>query len=135
MRLSYKFDFINKRTKDSGILIPLEYKINIPFEVKRIFYIYGVSNNNERGNHAYYNTQQVLICLSGSLKVRCFDGEYNKIHSLDKPNEAIYIGPHIWRATFEHSCDSVLLVLSSLEYDEFDYIRDYDKFLEVIECT
>ena len=82
----------------------------------------------------YYNTKQVLICIYGSLKVKCFNGENEIIYKLNKPDEALYIEPYIWRTSFEHSHDAVLLVLSSLEYNEEDYIRDYDKFMEVVKC-
>ena len=80
----------------------------------------------------YYNTKQVLICICGSLKVKCFDGEKEVVYELNKPYEALYIEAHVWRTTFEHSSDSVLLVLSSLEYSEEDYIRNYDDFLDII---
>lgn len=135
MNRIYKFNLKVKGTESIGFLVPLELNDNIPFDVKRIFYTYGIHIDNERGNHAYYNTKQVLICISGSLKIRVFNGENEDIYLLDKPNEALYIGPKIWRTTFEHSDDSVLLVLSSIEYDEQDYIRDFDTFMEVIKCT
>lgn len=119
---------------NNGILVPLETENNISFRIKRIFYTYNVPTDSERGAHAYYNTKQVLICLSGSIEVRCFDGNSEVVYVLNKPDEGLYISPHIWRTTFNHSSDAVLLVLSSQEYDEKDYIRDYDKFLEVIRC-
>lgn len=129
-----KFKLKTIGNEESGVLAPLEFKQNIPFEVKRIFYTYNVAKDSNRGAHAYYNTNQVLICLSGSIKIKCFDGNSESIYILNKPDEALYIPPKVWRTTFEHSSDAVLLVLSSLEYDEADYIRDYDKFLEVVSC-
>lgn len=96
--------------------------------MKRIFYTYDVPIESNRGTHAYYNTKQVLICICGSLKVKCFDGDTEIIYELNKPDEALYIAPHVWRTSFEYSPDAVLLVLSSLEYNEEDYIRDYDEF-------
>lgn len=131
---SYKFKLGVKGTKEYGFLIPLECRDNLPIEVNRIFYIYNVPWDNKRGAHAYKNTKQVLICISGSLKIKCFDGYKEEVYELNKLDEALYIGPHIWRTTFEHSLDAVLLVLSSLEYNEEDYIRDYDEFLEVVKC-
>ena len=133
MKFSYKFKLNNKGNLDTGFLVPLEFNTNIPFEVKRIFYTYGVPMESNRGAHAYYNTKQVLICISGSLKVKCFDGENEIIYELNKPDEGLHIAPHVWRASFEHSPDAVLLVLSSLEYNEEDYIRDYDEF-EQLSC-
>ena len=129
-----KFSLKTIGNKESGVLTPLEFGQNIPFEVKRIFYTYDVPKCSNRGAHAYYNTMQVLICVSGSLKVKCFDGNDEIIYELNRPSEALYIPPKVWRTTFEHSPDAVLLVLSSLEYDEADYIRDYDKYLEVVVC-
>ena len=134
MKYSYKFKLSNKGNVDIGFLVPLEFNTNIPFKIKRIFYTYYVPIESNRGAHAYYNTKQVLICICGSLKVKCFDGENEMIYELNRPDEALYIAPHVWRTSFEHSPDAVLLVLSSLEYNEEDYIRDYDKFMEVVSC-
>lgn len=130
----YKFKLNKKGNHETGFLVPLENGFNLPFEVKRIFYIYGVPAKSDRGSHAYYNTKQVLICISGSLKIKCFDGYKEEVYELNKPDEALYIDSHIWRTTFEHSPDAVLVVLSSLEYNEEDYIRDYDKYMEVVSC-
>lgn len=130
----YKFNLNSLGNRDSGILISLEIGTNLPFDIKRTFYIYDVPFDSNRGAHAYHNTEQVLICVSGSLKINCFDGNTETVYELNTPNEAVYISPKVWRTTFEHSPDAVLLVLSSLEYNEGDYIRDYDEFLEVINC-
>ena len=133
MKHSYKFKLNKKGNHDIGFLIPLENNFNLPFKVKRIFYTYDVPTENNRGVHAYYNTKQVLICISGSLKIKCFDGYKEEVYELNKYDEALYIGPHVWRTSFKHSPDAVLLVLSSLEYNEEDYIRDYDEF-EQLSC-
>lgn len=132
MKHSYKFKLDEKGNHEIGFLIPLEKNFNLPFEVKRIFYSYNVPFESNRGAHAYYNTKQVLICICGSLKIKCFDGEKEEVYELNKRDEALYIGPRVWRTSFEHSFDAVLLILSSLEYNEEDYIRDYDKFLAMI---
>ena len=131
----WKFNLNRKGNTEIGYLVPLEKNTNIPFEIKRIFYTYGVPNKSTRGAHAYHSTEQVLICLCGSLKIKCFDSKKEEIYVLNNPDEALYIKPHIWRTTFDHSSDAVLLVLSSLEYNEQDYIRDYGEYLEVIKCT
>ena len=133
MKSSYKFKLNKKGNHEIGFLIPLEKNFNLPFGVKRIFYSYDVPFESNRGAHAYYNTEQVLICVSGSLKIKCSDKNNEAIYELNKPDEALYIAPHVWRTTFEHSSDAVLLVLSSLEYNEEDYIRDYDEF-EQLSC-
>lgn len=132
MNQSYKFKLNKKGSYDIGFLMPLENNFNLPFEVKRIFYIYDVPKESNRGAHAYYNTKQVLICICGSLKVKCFDGEKKEVYELNKSDEALYIGSNVWRTSFEHSSNAVLLVLSSLEYNEEDYIRDYNEFLKLV---
>lgn len=134
MKTSYIIDLKIKGNKDIGYLVPLEQDFNISFEVKRIFYTYNVPFESNRGSHAYCNTKQILICVSGSLKIRCFDGVDDIVYKLDTHNKALYIEPMVWRTTFDHSSDAVLLVLSSLEFDEEDYIRDYNKFLEEAKC-
>lgn len=132
MRSSYKF---NLNIKDNnGILVPLEQDFNIPFEIKRIFYTYKVPNSESRGNHAYFKTKQVLICINGSVEIKCFDGIKESIYKLDNPSQGIYIDAKVWRSTYNHSENCVLLALSSEEYDEDDYIRSYDEFLEVVKC-
>lgn len=135
MKYIYKFNLGTKGNKGRGFLVPLELDNNIPFNINRIFYIYDVQDGSNRGSHAYCKTEQVLICISGSLKIRCSDGESEYTYELNNPIEALYIGPKVWRTTFDHSSDAVLLVLSSLEYNELDYIRDYNQFLEVVKCT
>ena len=135
MKFSYKFKLHKKGNHEIGFLIPLENDFNLPFQVKRIFCTYDVPSESNRGAHAYYNTEQVLICVSGSLKIKCSDINNEAVYELNKPDEALYIAPHVWRTSFEHSPDAVLLVLSSLEYNEEDYIRYYDKYVEVVSCT
>ena len=135
MKHSYKLKLNKKGNHDIGFLIPLEKNFNLPFEVKRIFYSYDVPFGSNRGAHAYYNTEQVLICVSGSLKIKCSDKNNEVVYELNKSDEALYIAPYVWRTSFEHSPDAVLLVLSSLEYNEEDYIRDYEEFMEVVKCT
>ena len=132
MKNTYKFNLNTFGNDQIGNLVPLEYNTNIPFEAKRIFYTYNVPFENNRGSHAYHNTEQVLICVSGSLKIKCFDGINENIYELNSPDKALYVSPKVWRTTFEHSSDAVLLVLSSLEYDENDYIRAYDEFKQLI---
>ena len=131
---SYKFKLNVKGSKEYGFLVPLECRDNLPIEVNRIFYIYNVPGESKRGAHAYKNTKQVLICISGSINISCFDGKNKTEYELNSPDQALYMSPNIWRETYNHSSNAVVLVLSSLEYDENDYIRDYDKFMEVVKC-
>lgn len=111
-----------------GNLIPIESGSDIPFNIKRVFYVYGVKNQNDRGKHSHYKTKQLLICLGGKIEVTCDDGKNKKKYVLSKPNEAVYIPEMIWDEQRYMSEDSVLLVLSNTHYDPNDYIEDYNKF-------
>lgn len=115
---------------DRGWLSVAEYGKQIPFLVKRIYYIYGVKDGKRRGYHAHKNLQQVMFCISGSCKVMFTDGRKEVEVRLDKPYEAVYINDCIWREMYDFSDDAVLLVLASENYDESDYIRDYNAFIE-----
>ncbi len=111
-----------------GSLVPVEFNSTIPFEIKRIFYIYGVHDQKDRGEHSHYTTEQVLVCLNGKVKVLCDDGKDRKEWLLDKPNEALYIPSLIWDEQVYLIPDSILLVFANTHYDESDYITDYEKF-------
>ena len=104
---------------EMGYLVPLDE--NIPFEVKRLFYLIDVPKEVSRGRHAYHETKQVLICVSGEVKVRCQDDEREVIYHLYDNKQGLYLEPHIWREAYDFSEEGVLLVLSSKEYSEEDY--------------
>ena len=120
-------------TAGDGSLVPIESDIDVPFEIKRIFYVYGVDNQDDRGKHSHHQTKQVLICLNGSVEVLCDDGKNRKIYILDEPNKGLYIPELIWDEQRYLSEDSVLLVLSNTNYDASDYIEDYDGFKKIRE--
>jgi mannose-6-phosphate isomerase-like protein (cupin superfamily) len=122
---------LRKFIEPDGNLVPIEAGHDIPFDIKRIFYVYGVNNQNDRGKHSHHKTKQVLICLSGEVEVVCDDGVNVKKYKLTTPNQAIYIPEMIWDEQRYMSKDSVLLVLSNTHYDSKDYIEDYDEFLKV----
>lgn len=113
-----------------GHLTPIEGNYDIPYEMKRIFYIYGVPNDDARGYHAHRKTYQTLICVHGSLKVRVKNPNSEEIFTLDSPDKGLMIGPMVWGEQFDYSDDAVLLVLTSEYFDEDDYIRNYDIYLE-----
>ena len=117
---------------DRGQLIAIEQLKDIPFEIKRVYYMYDTTEGVIRGYHAHKNLQQVLICVHGSCKIRLDDGENKEIVTLDKPYEGLYVANNMWREMFDFSPDAVLLVLASELYDELDYIRDYDEFIKFI---
>lgn len=107
--------------EDTGYLVPLDEEI--PFEVKRLFYLTDVPKQVSRGRHAYHETKQVLICVSGEVKVKCQEGEREVIYHLCNNKQGLYLEPYIWREAYDFSEGAVLLVLSSKEYSEEDYIR------------
>ena len=115
-----------------GQLVALEEMKEIPFEVKRIYYMYDTACDAVRGKHAHRALEQILICVHGNCKVRLDDGNTKEIVVLDKPYEGLYIKNDIWREMFDFSDDAVLMVIASELYDESDYIRDYDTFLEEV---
>ncbi len=114
---------------DRGRLTALEEWKDIPFNVKRIYYIYDTNLGIRRGYHAHRSLEQILICIHGSCKILLDDGNRKEIVPLTQPNEGLYIPPGIWREMYDFSTDAVLLVLASELYDESDYIRDYEEFL------
>ncbi len=117
---------------DRGSLISIESKTDIPFEIKRVYYIFGNKNNIRRGFHAHKNLQQLLIAVSGSCKILIDSGKSKEEVLLDSPKKGLLIKELLWREMFDFSADCVLLVLASEHYDEKDYIRDYNQFLDTI---
>lgn len=111
-----------------GGLVAVEYPKDLPFEVKRVYYIYNVPEGITRGFHSHNELQQILICLGGSVKIRLKTPEDEKVVLLDKPNKGLFVDKMIWREMFDFSEHATLLVLASMNYDEKDYIRDYDKY-------
>ena len=104
--------------------------MDIPFDIKRVFYMYGSDPDIMRGQHANRQTEFVLINVSGSSKVMVDDGSSKEVILLDKPRMGLYMGPMIWKEMYDFSADSVLLVLASEHYQEQEYIRDYQEFIK-----
>lgn len=131
MSLMYNCGLIKfKKIADKyGEIVPIEGCIDIPFKIKRIYYIFDVDKEVIRGYHAHRKLHQVLICINGTVKIRVKTPEQEKIIELNNNEEGLYIGPMIWREMFDFSEDAVLLVLASNYYDESDYIRNYDFYL------
>jgi dTDP-4-dehydrorhamnose 3,5-epimerase-like enzyme len=129
-----KIEIINFEAKGdhNGQLIALEENKNIPFDVKRVYYIFDTATQIRRGFHAHKNLDQVLICVSGSCKILLDDGKEKTNIELNSPKKGLRISNHIWREMYDFSKDCVLLVLASEYYDEADYIRNYDDFLKYI---
>lgn len=118
---------------ERGHLVIVEGGQNIPFEIRRAFYIYGSDREVIRGQHANRKTEFVLINVAGTSKVRVKDGEGNEaIFCLNRPHTGIYLPTMVWKDMYDFSADSVLLVLASEHYDPDEYIRDYDTFVQEI---
>ena len=112
----------------SGNISVLENQGNIPFDIKRVYYLYDVPMGAERGGHAHYELQQYVVAASGSFTFILNDGENTREIFLNHPNKALHIVPGIWREMKDFSSGSICLVLASMEYSENDYIRDFNEF-------
>lgn len=117
---------------DRGQLIALEEMKDIPFEIKRVYYMYDTVDGVRRGFHAHKCLEQILICIHGSCKILLDNGKEKEIVPLDKPYEGLYVSNDVWREMYDFSPDAVLMVLASEFYDESDYIRDYDEFIKYV---
>lgn len=114
---------------ERGILISLEERKNIPFDIRRCYYMYNTQPDVSRGFHAHRTLEQVLVCVRGQCTILLDDGRERKKVLLDRPNKGLYLSPGLWREMHDFSEDAVLMVLASQLYDESDYIRDYQEFL------
>ena len=126
-----KYKFI-PHGDERGQLVAIEEFKDIPFVVKRIYYIYDTQNGVRRGFHAHKKLEQILICVHGSCKIHLDNGTETEEVLLDKPYEGLYISNNMWREMYDFSEGAVLLVLASELYTEADYIRSYDEFLKFV---
>ena len=117
---------------ERGSLIALEENHNIPFDIKRVYYIFGTKQNIRRGYHAHKNLEQLAICVKGSCSFLLDDAKETKHIVLSSPAQGLLIKGLIWREMYDFSPDCVLMVVASDYYDENDYIRDYDVFLKSV---
>ncbi len=123
----------NEKGDDRGHLVIVEGAQDIPFEIKRIFYIYGSDPDVVRGQHANRESEFVLINVAGKSKVKVKDGKGNEaVYSLNRPHTGIYLPKMIWKDMYDFSEDSVLLCVASTHYDANEYIRNYDEFLKIV---
>lgn len=118
---------------ERGNLVVIEGEgMDIPFDIKRVFYIYGSDSTVVRGQHANRETEFLLVNVSGNSKVRVDNGEESAIIELNRPRMGLYLSSMLWKDMYDFSEDSVLLVLASRHYDEKEYIRDYDTYLQAL---
>ncbi len=126
---SYQILNFNQLGDNRGHLVVAESMKDIPFEIKRIFYIYGTEKGVIRGQHANRYTKFVLINLRGTCKVLIDDGVSKDTIVLDRPHKGVFIDSMVWKDMYDFSNDSLLLVLASEYYDGSEYLRDYNDFL------
>ena len=115
-----------------GDLTVIEGGIHIPFEIRRVYYIYNVPVNAERGGHAHKELEQVIFALSGSFRIKIDDGRQKSEHWLRDPRKGLHISRLVWREIDSFSQGAVCMVIASQRYDESDYYRSYDDFLKVV---
>ena len=130
--MDYKIIQFQQHGDNRGQLVALENGKEIPFDIKRVYYMYETGQGVRRGFHAHKSLQQILICTSGSCKIHLDDGYETAEITLDKPFEGLLIKNNLWREMYDFSSDAVLMVLASEMYDESDYIRNYDEFIKFV---
>jgi dTDP-4-dehydrorhamnose 3,5-epimerase-like enzyme len=123
--------YFDIRGDEKGNLISLEENKNIPFNLKRVYYIFNTKDKVRRGFHAHKALDQILICISGSCEILLDDGKEKQTIFLSKPNEGLLVKRMIWHEMFNFSSYCVLLVLAHEYYDESDYIRNYQEFIKI----
>ena len=116
---------------ERGSLVALEGNKNVPFDIKRVYYLFATKEGVSRGYHAHKNLKQVAVCVTGSCRFVLDDGSRREDIILDSPTVGLIIEEMVWREMLDFSDDCVLLVLASENYDEGDYIRDYQEFIKV----
>jgi len=119
---------LSKIKNRAGNITIIEGQTNIPFNVRRIYYLYDIPGGEYRGGHAHKELHQLIVAASGSFNVLLDDGKNKKIVTLNRPDYGLMVVPGIWRELFEFSSGGICLVLASHKYDQDDYIRDYTKF-------
>jgi len=127
-----KYDLLNFKVRGdhTGSLVALEKGDDFPFDIKRVYYIWGTDKNAIRGKHSHRKLEQVIVCTSGSCDFILDDGKEREFIHLNNPSQGLHIKSNIWREFTNFSSDCVVMVLASEHYDESDYIRDYQTFLK-----
>ena len=133
MSANYEYVELPLETDDRGSLVYVEQSEHIPFNIKRVYYIYDVPESRVRGEHAHEDLEQVLIALSGRLDVIVDDGLARERVTLDQPHRGLYLPPMTWREMENFTPGTVCLVLASDYYDPDDYVHDYGQFQSIVE--
>ncbi len=120
------------RGDHAGKLVALEQNIDLPFEIKRVYYIWDTDELTVRGKHSHRKLEQVVVCVTGSCDFILDDGSVKKTIHIDNPAQGLYIKQNVWREFTNFSSDCVIMVLASEHYDERDYIKNYETFLKEV---
>jgi len=121
---------LNKNHNRAGNITIVEGQKNVPFDIKRIYYLYDIPGGEDRGGHAHKELWQLIVAASGSFNVMLDDGINKKVVTLNRPDYGLMVVPGIWRELTEFSSGSICMVLASKKYDDADYIRDYQAFIK-----
>jgi hypothetical protein len=121
---------LNKIHNRVGNITIVEGQKNVPFDIRRIYYLYDIPGGEARGGHAHKELHQLIVAASGSFNVLLYDGQNKKIVTLNRPDYGLMVVPGIWRELMEFSSGAICLVLASQTYDNNDYIRSYNVFME-----
>ena len=130
--MNYKLIDMKVFGDERGKLISLESNRSVPFEIKRVYWIYDTLPNEERGFHAHKNMEQIIVAMDGACEFVLDDGKSRESVWLNRPDLGLYIGKNMWREMRNFSYGCKLMVLASEYYDEKEYIRNYDEFLKEI---
>ena len=131
--MNYKLIDMKIFGDERGKLVSLEGNKNIPFDIKRVYYIFDTLPDQVRGKHAHKDLEQIIVAMDGSCEFVLDDGKERKSIWLNRPDVGLYIGNNIWREMQNFSYGCKLMVLASKHYDEKEYIRNYDEFLKVVQ--
>lgn len=130
--MNYKMIQLDTKLDKRGKLIALESNKNLPFAIKRVYYIYDTLPDAERGFHAHKHLEQLVVAMDGACEFVLDDGQKRQSIWLNRPDVGLYIGKNMWREMRNFSYGCKLMILASDYYDESEYIRDYDEFLKAV---
>lgn len=122
---------LDKHHHAKGNITVVENRMTVPFDVKRAYYLYDIPGGESRGGHAHKKLRQLVVAASGSFSVTLDDGKVKRTFLLNRPYQGLLVVPGIWRTLDDFSSGAVCLVLASMEYEEEDYVRDYEFFLKI----